>query len=90
MSDRDLIAIGFVADDAGTLYAPADSRVKLAPIGNFYECAHLRNGNRGMLAVRKYLWFALIAAVSVCSARRRKIVADRRCGPGPLAVRSPS
>lgn len=39
MSDRDLIAIGFVADDAGRLYAPADSRVKLAPIGNFYECA---------------------------------------------------
>ena len=39
MSDRDLFAIGFVADDAGRLYAPADSRVKLAPIGNFYECA---------------------------------------------------
>ena len=36
MSDRDLIAIGFVADDAGRLYASAGSRVKLAPIGNFY------------------------------------------------------
>jgi len=37
MSDRDLMAIGFVADNDGVLVASKDSRVKLAPIGQFYE-----------------------------------------------------
>jgi hypothetical protein len=38
MSGRDsLLAIGFVAGDDGVLNAPKDCRVKLTPIGTFYE-----------------------------------------------------
>jgi hypothetical protein len=37
MSDKDLQAIGFTAGNVGMLLAPAGSRVRLAPIGQFYE-----------------------------------------------------
>jgi hypothetical protein len=47
MSDRDsLLAVGFVAGNDGTLNAPATSRVRLVPIGQFYELRiSLADGN---------------------------------------------
>jgi hypothetical protein len=47
MSDRDsLLAVGFTAGNDGVLVAPATSRVKLVPIGAFYELrVSLADGN---------------------------------------------
>jgi hypothetical protein len=37
MGERDLLEIGFSVDSDGVLNAPLDSRVKLVPVGQFYE-----------------------------------------------------
>jgi hypothetical protein len=55
MSDRDsLLAVGFVAGNDGALVAPATSRVKLVPIGQFYELrVTLADGNALVCIVSK-------------------------------------
>jgi hypothetical protein len=54
MSDRDLIGVGFVAGDDGTLHAPESSRVTLAPVGQFYELrVSLGDGNAVVAVLSK-------------------------------------
>ena len=52
MSDRDsLLAVGFVAGNDGTLVAPATSRVRLVPIGQFYELRISMGDGNAIVAV---------------------------------------
>jgi hypothetical protein len=45
-TDSALTVVGFTAGNDGVLHAPSDSRVRLAPIGQFYELKiSLRDGN---------------------------------------------
>jgi hypothetical protein len=54
MSDRDLLALGFSQGDDGVLVAPKDSRVMLAPIGQFYELrVSLGDGNAVVAVLSK-------------------------------------
>jgi hypothetical protein len=54
MSERDLLEVGFSAGNDGVLHAPRDSRIKLMPVGQFYELRiTLDDGNAVLCVVPK-------------------------------------
>jgi hypothetical protein len=54
MSNRDLLAVGFVAGNDGTLHAPETSHTQLAPTAQFYQLKiSLGDGNAVVAVLSK-------------------------------------
>jgi len=78
-TDATLVALGFTADNDGTLRAPADSRVRLAPVGNFYELRISLGDDNAVVAV--------LAKSAVKITREGKPRADSNTTAAPRCTR---